>query len=124
MANTYKWHINALNAKIKQDDKNNVIFSIQYTYTATDNSNPPVYDEDNKKIISQIIVGNLNVEYKEGDPFIEYADLKKSDVVSWLEYEIDVDELKKQLDDAIIKEIKRIELLKNPVDEILYPDWS
>ena len=115
MANTYIWQIHALNAKIKEDEKDNVIFSVKYTYTAIDNSEPPIQAGS---------IGTLGVEYKEGDPFIEYADLKKSDVVSWIEDGVDVDGLKEQLDRDVINQIKRKELLKNPVDETLYPDWS
>ena len=108
MANTYSWRIEALNAKIKEDDKDNVIFSVKYTYTAIDNSEPPIQAGS---------IGTLGVEYKEGDPFIEYADLKKSDVEGWLDEGLDVDAMKQSLDN-------QIELKKNPVDETLYPDWS
>jgi hypothetical protein len=62
-------------------------------------------------------IGTISVEYKDGDPFIEYADLKKSDVVGWLEADIDVDAMKSNLD-------SQIALQKNPVDEYLHPNWD
>ena len=108
MANTYSWRINALNAKIKQDDLDNVIYTVHWSFNAQDDSEPPIKAGS---------VGTLGVEYKEGDPFIEYADLKKSDVEGWLEAGLEVDDMKQNLD-------KQIELKKNPVDETLYPDWS
>tara|TARA_R100001163_G_C4956170_1_gene121876 strand:+ start:276 stop:605 length:330 start_codon:yes stop_codon:yes gene_type:complete len=109
MANTYEWHINQLDAKIKQDGKDNVIYTIHWTYTAKDKTEPEKY------IASSI--GTHSVEYVEGEDFIEYADLKKSDVVGWLEAGIDVDLMKSNLD-------SQIALQKNPVDEYLHPDWS
>ncbi|QDP63468.1 MAG: hypothetical protein Tp139SUR460282_3 [Prokaryotic dsDNA virus sp.] len=109
MANTYDWHINQLDAKIKQDGKDNVIYTVHWTYTAKDKSKPEDYMASS--------IGTHNVEYVEGQDFIEYADLKKSDVVAWLEAGIDVDLMKSNLD-------YQIELQKNPVDEYLHPDWE
>ena len=108
MANTYDWRINALNAKIKEDDKDNVIFTVHWSFLASDNSSPAIQASS---------IGTLGVQYKEGDPFIEYADLKKSDVVGWLEAGLDVESLKQNLDN-------QIELKKNPVDETLIPKWD
>ena len=108
MANTYSWIISALDAKIKEDNLENVIYNIHWRYTA--------HDENDEKIMSTRI-GVLSVKYKEGDPFIPYNDLTKNEVIAWLDAGLDVDELKTYLD-------KDIELKKNPVDETLYPDWD
>ena len=109
MANTYDWKISQLDAKIKQDGKDNVIYTVHWSYIAKDDSEPDKY--------MALSIGTLSVEYKDGDPFIEYADLKKSDVVGWLEADIDVDALKSNLD-------SQIALQKNPVDEYLHPNWD
>ena len=109
MANSYDWKINQLDAKINQDGKDNVIYTVHWSYIAKDDSEP------DKFMASSI--GTFSVEYKDGDPFIEYADLKKSDVVGWLDAGIDVDSMKANLD-------SQIALQKNPVDEYLHPDWS
>ncbi len=109
MANTYDWKINQLDAKIKQDGKDNVIYTVHWSYIVKDDSEPDKYMASS--------IGTISVEYKDGDPFIEYADLKKSDVVGWLEADIDVDALKSNLD-------SQIALQKNPVDEYLHPDWD
>tara|TARA_R100000278_G_scaffold120547_1_gene103069 strand:+ start:465 stop:794 length:330 start_codon:yes stop_codon:yes gene_type:complete len=109
MANTYDWKINQLDAKIKQDGKDNVIYTVHWSYIAKDDSEPDKYMASS--------IGAISVEYKDGDPFIEYADLKKSDVVGWLEADIDVDAMKLNLDNQIA-------LQKNPVDEYLHPDWD
>jgi len=109
MANTYDWHINQLDAKIKQDGKDNVIYTVHWTFTAKDKSKPEDYMASS--------IGTHGVQYVEGEDFIEYKDLKKSDVVGWLEAGIDVDSMKSNLDN-------QISLQKNPVDEYLHPDWE
>ena len=99
MANTYKWTINALDAKISQDSKNNVIHTIHWGYSAVDN------DDDTKAASS---IGTHSVEYDK-DNFTEYASLKESDVVAWLEAAMDVDSMKASLD-------AQVALQKAPVD--------
>jgi hypothetical protein len=108
MANTYNWIISSLEAKIHEDNLDNVIFNVHWRYYASDGEVEP---------ITATRIGVLNVKYKEGDPFIPYADLTKENVVEWLESGLDVDELKTYLD-------KDIELQKNPINETLFPDWS
>ena len=109
MANKYDWKINQLDAKIKQDGKDNVIYTVHWSYIAKDDLEPDKYMASS--------IGTISVEYIEGEDFIEYSDLKKSDVVGWLEANIDVDLMKENLD-------AQIELQKNPVDEYLHPDWN
>jgi len=108
MANIYNWKISQLDAKIHQDNLDNVIYIIHWSYLATDDSVEP---------ITVNLSGAMGVEYKEGDPFIPYNDLTKDVVVGWLENNLDVDALKLNLD-------KQIEIKKNPVDEYLHPDWN
>lgn len=110
MANTYNWKINQLDAKIHEDGLNNVIYTVHWSYFAEDDSVEPI-------IVSSI--GTLAVTYNQGDPFIPYEDLTKQDVVGWLESSesINVDGMKENLD-------KQIDLIKNPVDEYLHPNWD
>jgi hypothetical protein len=110
MANTYTWKINQLDAKIHENDLDNVIYTVHWSYFAQDDSVKPI-------TVSSI--GTIAVTYNEGDPFIPYEDLTKEDVVSWLESSegINVDTMKENLDN-------QIELIKNPVDEYLHPDWD
>ena len=108
MANTYKWVINQLDAKIKEDDFDNVIYNIHWSFIAEDNSDP--------KIILNSI-GTTSVFFDKEKPFIPYKDLKKENVISWLDSKLDVEKMKQSLD-------KQIEIQKNPVDEFLHPDWD
>ena len=108
MANTYSWRINALDAKIHENDLDNVIYTIHWSFIGQDDSEEPV---------SVSSIGTLGVQYNPENPFISYNDLTKEDVVGWLESGLDVDSMKENLD-------KQIELKKNPVDETLRPDWD
>ena len=108
MANTYKWTIVQLDAKIHQNDLDNVIYTVHWRFYAEDDSDP--------KIVKDMI-GTLGVKYNPDEPFIKYADLTKEDVVGWLEDGLNVDNMKSNLD-------QQIELQKNPVDEYLKPDWN
>ena len=106
MANTYNWRINALDAKIHEGDNDNVIYTVHWSFIATDETGE----------YSASSIGTMGVEY-DPDNFIPYADLVKSDVVGWLEAGLDVDSMKSNLDN-------QIELKINPVDETLRPDWD
>jgi len=108
MANTYNWRINALDAKIHENDLDNVIYTVHWSFIGQDDSEEPV---------SASSIGALGVQYTEENPFIPYEDLTKEDVVGWLEDGLDVDSMKENLDN-------QIELKKNPVDETLRPDWD
>ena len=106
MANTYNWRINALDAKIHEGDNDNVIYTVHWSFIATDETGD----------FTASSIGTMGVEY-DPDNFIPYADLVKSDVVGWLEAGLNVDSLKESLDN-------QIELKINPVDETLRPDWD
>lgn len=100
MANTYKWTINALDATISHDSKDNVINTIHWGYSAVDN-------DDTTKVASSI--GTHSVVY-DADNFTEYSSLKETDVISWLEAGLDVEAMKTSLD-------AEIELQKVPVNK-------
>jgi hypothetical protein len=99
MANTYKWTINALDAKISHDSKDNVINTIHWGYSAVDN-------DDATKIAYSI--GTHNITY-DADNFTEYDKIKESDVIGWLEAGLDVESMKASLDSQIEKLITPIE---------------
>jgi hypothetical protein len=107
MANTYKWTINALDAKISHDSKDNVINTIHWGYSAVDN-------DDATKIASSI--GTHSVEY-DADNFTEYDSLKESDVIAWLEDGLDVNGMKAGLDAQIAS-------LKVPVNKTFHDPFS
>jgi len=100
---SYNWVINALDAKISQDSKDNVVYSVHWGYYANKGDN------------TVSMIGSYGVVYDK-DNFIEYDKLKKSDVIKWLEAGLDVDSMKSNLSGQIDK-------LENPVDVVLRPSW-
>lgn len=93
MANTYKWTINALDAKVAVEDGNeNVVYTVHWSYSAT--------DETGEHSVNSI--GTHGVEY-DADNFTPYEDLTEEIVIGWLEDGLDVDSLKAGLDSQIEK---------------------
>ena len=107
MANNYKWTINALDAKISHDSKDNVINTIHWGYSAVD-------DEDTAKVAYSI--GTHSVTY-DADNFTEYDSITEADVIAWLEGALDVDSMKASLD-------SQIELQKTPVDTTFHMPFA
>ena len=100
---SYSWYIYGFDAKINQDSKDNVIYKIHWCYKA------------NKGNHNADINGSDFVEYN-ADSFIEYADLKKSDVIGWLEAKLDVAKMQKKLSE-------KIAVKETPTDVMLKPEW-
>jgi len=100
---SYSWVINGFDAKISHDSKDNVIYSIHWSYNA------------NKGDHSANMIGSDQVEYN-ADSFIEYKDLKKSDVIGWLEAKLNVAKMQESLSGQIA-------LKEAPVDIMLRPEW-
>ena len=100
MANTYKWTINALDAKVAAEDGNeNVVYTVHWSYSAT--------DETEEHSASSI--GTHGVEYDAAN-FTAYADLSEEQVIGWLEAGLDVESMKAGLDSQIEKLITPIEI--------------
>ena len=93
MANTYKWVISSLEAKIQEGELSNVIESIHYRYQAED-ADGNVAD----------VYGSVGLEAPDADSFIAFENLTDSDVIGWLEADLDVESMKAGLD-AQLEEI-------------------
>jgi S-methylmethionine-dependent homocysteine/selenocysteine methylase len=107
MANTYKWTINALDAKISNEDGNeNVVYTVHWGYSATDESGDHVTSS----------IGTHGVEYDAAN-FTAYADLTEEQVIGWLEAGLNVESMKASLD-------SQIELLKTPVDTTFHAPFA
>ena len=107
MAITYKWTINALDAKISHDSNDNVINTIHWGYSAVDN-------DDATKIAYSI--GAHSVTY-DASNFTEYDSITEADVIAWLEAGLNVEAMKASLD-------SQIELLKTPVDTTFHAPFA
>ena len=111
MAITYKWNINQMNAHIQAEGKDNVIFTVHWTYQGVEESGGQQYQA------SQI--GAQSFTYVAGEPFVPYADTEAFEnvVIGWLEGALDVDAMKTSIDAQIQKQI-------TPINEDLYFTWN
>ena len=110
MAITYKWDIPQMNAHIEAEGEDNVIYTVHYRYTGSEESGGETYSSDN--------IGTQSYTYVAGDPFVPYADTEAFEaiVIGWLEGSLDVPAMQANIAAVIAKEI-------TPVNEDLYFTW-
>jgi len=111
MAISYKWTINQMNAHIESDGEQNVIFTVHWSYSGSEEVSGQNYQA------SQI--GAQSFTYVKGEPFIPYADTEAFEavVIGWLEGALDVPSMSASIAAQIQKEI-------TPVNEDLYFTWQ
>ena len=111
MAITYKWSINQMNAHIQAEGEDNVIYTVHWTYSGSEESGGKTY--------SNSMIGTQSFTYVKGDPFVPYADTEAFEnvVIGWLEAALDVAAMAKSIEDNIKLQI-------TPVNEDLYFTWQ
>ena len=110
MAISYKWTINQMNAHIESEGKQNVIFTVHWTYQGIEESGGKEYQASS--------IGAQSFTYVAGEPFVPYADTEAFELVvlGWLEGALDVPAMSASIATQIQKEI-------TPVNEDLYFTW-
>ena len=110
MAITYKWDIPQMNAHIEAEGEDNVIYTVHYRYTGSEESGGETYSSTN--------IGTQSYTYVAGDPFVPYEDTEAFEavVIGWLEGSLDVPAMKASIATIIAAEIA-------PVNEDLYFTW-
>ena len=110
MAITYKWDIPQMNAHIQAEGEDNVIYTVHYRYTGSEESGGETY--------SNTVIGTQSYTYVAGDPFVPYADTEAFEaiVIGWLEGSLDVPGMQAGIAAVIATEIA-------PVNEDLYFTW-
>ena len=111
MAITYKWDIPQMNAHIQAEGEDNVIYTVHYRYTGSEESGGKTYSSTN--------IGTQSYTYVAGDPFVPYADTEAFEavVIGWLEGSLDVPAMQASIAATIALEIA-------PVNEDLYFTWQ
>tara|TARA_R100000329_G_scaffold97526_1_gene80665 strand:- start:56 stop:400 length:345 start_codon:yes stop_codon:yes gene_type:complete len=104
MAITYKWTINALNTHVSHEGKSDVVYTIHWGYSGSEGDH------------SADTIGTFNVDFDK-DNFTEYADLKESDVIGWLEAGMDMDPMKESIKN-------QIDLLKTPISKTYHNPFA
>ena len=110
MAITYKWDIPQMNAHIEAEGEDNVIYTVHYRYTGSEESGGKTYSSTN--------IGTQSYTYVAGDPFVPYANTEAFEavVIGWLEVSLDIPAIQANIAAVIAKEI-------TPVNEDLYFTW-
>ena len=111
MAITYKWDIPQMNAHIQSEGQDNVIYTVHYRYTGSEESNGKTYSSTN--------IGTQSYTYVAGEPFTPYEDTEAFEavVIGWLEDSLDVDQMQASIAASIQSQI-------TPVNEDLYFTWQ
>jgi hypothetical protein len=111
MAITYKWSINQMNAHVQAEGKDNVIYTVHWSYTGSEQSGGKTYTVGD--------IGSQSFTYVKGDPFVPYEDTEAFEniVIGWLEGAIDMDAMRASIAANIQKQI-------TPVNEDLYFTWQ
>jgi hypothetical protein len=101
----YNWTISALDCAVKDGTLNNVVQTIHWRYSATD-ADGNTAETYGAKSIAQPDPNN----------FINFEELTKAELESWLEGAMDVDAMQESLE-------AQIELIKNPINVTLPPPF-
>jgi len=111
MAISYKWTINQMNAHIESDGEQNVIFTVHWTYSGSEEVSGKTYQASS--------IGAQSFTYVAGEPFVPYADTEAFEaiVIGWLEGALDVPAMAASIAAQIQKEI-------TPINEDLYFTWQ
>ena len=111
MAITYKWDIPAMNAHIQSQGEDNVIYTVHYRYTGSEESNGKIYSSTN--------IGTQSYSYVAGEPFTPYENTEAFEaiVIGWLESSLDVAQMQTSIAANIQSQI-------TPVNEDLYFTWQ
>ena len=111
MAITYKWTINQMNAHIESDGEQNVIFTVHWTYSGSEEVSGQTYQATQ--------IGAQSFTYVAGEPFVPYADTEAFEavVIGWLEGALNVPSMAASIEAQIAKQI-------TPVNEDLYFTWD
>ena len=110
MAITYKWSINQMNAHIEAEGEQNVIFTVHWTYSGSEEVSGKTYQANQ--------IGAQSFTYVAGEPFVPYADTEAFEaiVIGWLEGVLDTAAMAASIAAQIQKQI-------TPINEDLYFTW-
>ena len=108
---TYKWDIPTMNAHIQAEGEDNVIYTVHYRYTGSEESGGVTYSSTN--------IGTQSYTYVTGEPFTPYENTEAFEavVIGWLEGSLDVTSMQASIAANIQSQI-------TTVNEDLYFTWQ
>ena len=100
-----------MNAHIQADGQDNVIYTVHYRYSGSEEYEGEIYSSTN--------IGTQGYTYVAGEPFVPYEDTEAFEdvVIGWLEGSLDVPSMQASIDAQIQSQI-------TPVNEDLYFTWQ
>ena len=107
----YKWTVNQMNAHIEAEGEQNVIFTVHWTYSGSEESGGKTYSASS--------IGAQGFTYVKGEPFIPYDNTEAFEqvVIGWLQGALDETAMQASIAAQIAKQI-------TPVNEDLYFTWQ
>jgi|TARA_R100000081_G_C4812651_1_gene172355 hypothetical protein len=108
MANTYAWTINKLDVRPTQNSLSNVVYNVHYSYTATSDQT-----DSNNNAYKSTVIGVAKIDEPNSEDFTAFDELTQSDVEAWLIDNLDVNQLKSNLDNLITEKITPTSVTKD-----------
>lgn len=94
MANTYKFHVNAVDVHTLQNDLEKVVYNVHWSYIAED---------ENGNVASMI--GVQSVSEPNPENFTAFESLIQDDIISWIEPSMDLEQMQANLDAQIAEKV-------------------
>lgn len=107
----YGYTIGMLTCYIDKDNMQDLVYNASYTYWAKTPTTNPGQATGNE--IQVAINGSINLTEPNPENYIPFNDLTDEIVWSWIEPQLDIEQIKLTLD-------KQIEDIKHPITEIKY----
>lgn len=114
MAIGYTWDVNTMEAYPTKSSKSNVVHTVHWRLTGTDDTNK---DSDGNNQ-SATVYGTVSLDTSDLSSFINWSDLKASDVQGWVEAALGADEvtsLKANIDASIALKVTPTSVTKTLV---------
>ena len=103
---TYKWTINALDCKIDEEGLENIVQTIHWRYSGTDENS-----------VSAEIYGAQSVGTPNPEDFTPFTELTEEQVTGWLEGQLDMKSMQENISNQITIKV-------TPVNVVLPTPWN
>jgi len=117
MAITYTWQITNLERKIKEDDLDNVVFKVSWTYTGVDSENDSDGNPYQGYFSDTTVIGS-----PDPDSFTAFADITEEQCKAWVLAVLAEEDPVRNEETLKAKIDAQIERKKNPPEKVGVPD--
>ena len=117
MATTYTWQITNLERKTKEEDLDNVVFKVSWTFLGVDSENDPDGHPYQGSFSDTTLIGS-----PDPDNFTAFADVTKDQCKAWVLAVLAEEDPERNEDTLKAKIDAQIERKKNPPEKVGVPD--